>query len=67
MIVVLDVGVRMIKDYFKIESSKATPQYRYQKESNIFGDVGYQAANDDLKKKPLQRRWMDGLSIYNVS
>ena len=57
----------MIKDYFKIESSKATPQYSSGKESNLFGNVGYQAANSEFEKKSVDRQWMDMLPIYNVS
>ena len=48
MIVAEDVGVRMMKEYFEIEASKATPQYRFEKGLELFSDEGYQATKDEL-------------------
>ena len=42
-------GVRMMKEYFEIEASKATPQYGFRKGLTLFGDKGYQAAKNELK------------------
>ena len=66
MIIAKEVGVRMIKDYFEIEASKATQQYGFQKGSNLFGDEGYQAAKDELEKNLFGRGCIDILSTYNV-
>ena len=41
MRVAVHVGVRMMKEYFKIEASKATPQYGFRKGLKLFGDEGY--------------------------
>ena len=40
----------MMNEYFEIEASKSTSQYRFRKGLKIFGDKGYQAAKDKLKK-----------------
>ena len=49
MMVAKQVGVRMMKEYFEIEASKATPQYGFRKGLTLFGDKGYQAAKNELK------------------
>ena len=46
MMVVEQVGVYMMKEYFEIEASKSTPQYRFRKGLKLFGDEGYQAAKN---------------------
>ena len=48
MMVAEQVGVRMMKEYFEIESLKATPQYGFRKGLKLFGDKGYQATKDEL-------------------
>ena len=58
MIIVMNMSVGMIKDYFKIKSSKTTTQYKFQKESNVFDDEGYQGANNEFEEKLLGRGWM---------
>ena len=40
MVVIEQAGVRMIKEYFKIEASKSTPQYRFKMGLKPFGDEG---------------------------
>ena len=67
MNVAKEVGVRMMKEYFEIEASKATPQYGFRKVLNLFGDEGYQAAKDELEKNLLGRGCIDMLSTYNVT
>ena len=47
---------RMMKEYFEIEASKATPQYEFRKGLKLFGDEGYQAAKHELKANLLRRR-----------
>ena len=61
MIIVVNMSVRMVKCYFKIKSSKTTPQYRFWKESNPFHDEGYQSADDEFEKKPLDKGLVDVL------
>ena len=43
MLIAEQAGVKMMQEYFKLEASKSTPMYRYQKGLKIFGDPGYQA------------------------
>ena len=38
MIIAKDVDARMMKEYFEIKVSKATPQYVFQKGLNLFGN-----------------------------
>ena len=45
----------MIKEYFKIEASKATPQYGFRKGLKLFGDKGYQVAKNELKVNLLRK------------
>ena len=59
MIIVKEVGVRMMKEYFEIELSKATPWYGFRKRLKLFGNKGYQAAKDELKKTLLGRECID--------
>ena len=67
MVVAKKVDVRMMKECFEIKASKATPQYKFHKGLNLFGDEGYQAAKDELKKNLLRRGWIDMLSTYNIT
>ena len=55
LIVGEQAGVRMMKKYFEIETSKSTPQYGCRKGLEIFGDEGYQAAKNELKVNLLRR------------
>lgn len=48
MIIVEDVGVRMMEEHFEIEASKATPKYVFRTGLKLFEDEGYQAAKDEL-------------------
>ena len=41
IVVAEQVGVQMMKEYFKIEASKSTPQYGFRKGLKLFGDEGY--------------------------
>ena len=38
MMVAEQAGIRMMKVYFEIEASKATPQYGFRKGLTLFGD-----------------------------
>ena len=49
MMVAEQAGVRMMKEYFEIEASKATLLYGFRKGLKLFGDKCYQAANNKLK------------------
>ena len=62
MVVVEQVGVRMMKEYFVIEASKATPQYRFRKGLKLFGDKDYQAAKNEVKVNLFERGCIDMLS-----
>ena len=55
-------GIQMIKEYFEIEASKSTPQYRFRKGLKIFSDEGHQAATEELKTNLLGRGCIDMLS-----
>ena len=55
-------GVQMMKEYFEIEASKSTPQYRFRKGLKLFGDKGYQAVKDKLETNILERGCIDTLS-----
>ena len=67
MIVAEHVGVRMMKEYFEIETSKATPQYGFRKGLKQFGDEGYQATKDKLKVNLLGRGCTDKLSSKDLT
>ena len=62
MMVAERVGVRMMKEYFKIEASNATPQYGFRKGLKLFSDEGYQATKNELKVNLLERGCIDMLS-----
>ena len=62
MVIAEQVGVRMVKEYFEIEASKATPQYGFRKGLKLFGDKDYQAGKNELKVNLLGRRCIDMLS-----
>ena len=55
MMVIEQIGVRMMKEYFVIEASRASPQYGFRKGLKLFGDKGYQAAKNELKVNLLER------------
>ena len=61
------VGVRMMKEYFEIEASKATPQYGFRKGLTLFGDKGYKAAKNELKVNLLGRGCIYMLSLKNLT
>ena len=67
MIMVQDLGVRMMKEYFEIKTSKATLQYRFRKRLNLSSNEGYQATKDDLQKDLLERGYIDMLSTHSVT
>ena len=62
MVVAEQVGVRMMKEYFEIKVSKATPQYGFWKGLTLFGDKSYQAVKNELKVDLLRRGCIDMLS-----
>ena len=49
----------MTKEYFEIEASKATLQYRFRKGLKLFGNKDYQDAKNVLEKNLLKRRYID--------
>ena len=67
MVVAEQVGIRMMKDSFEIEASKATPQSGIRKELKLFGDKGYQAAKNELKVNLLGRGCIDMLSWKDLT
>ena len=67
MMVAEQEGVRMMKEYFEIEASKATPQYGFRKGLTLFGDKGYQAAKNELKVNLLGRGCINMLSWKNLT
>ena len=67
MMVAEQAGVRMMKEYFEIEASKATSQYGFRKGLTLFGDEGYQAAKNELKANLLGRGCIDMLSWKNLT
>ena len=64
MVIAKQAGVRMMKEYFKIEAFKSTPQYGFRKELKLFGDERYQVVNEELKENLLGRGCIDLLSWY---
>ena len=48
MVLVEQAGIRMMKEYFEIEASKATPKYGFRKGLKLLGDKSYQATKDDV-------------------
>ena len=67
MVIAEQVGVRMMKEYFKIKASKASPQYGFRKGLKLFGDKSYQAAKNKLKVNLLRRGCIDMLSWKNLT
>ena len=67
MVVVEQAVVRMMKEYFEIEESKATPQYGFRKGLKLFGDEGYQAAKHELKANLLGRGCIDMLTLKDLT
>ena len=67
MIVAEEVGIRMMKEYFEIEASKATPQYGFRKGLKLFSDKGYQVTKDALKVNLLRIGFIDMLSSNNLT
>ena len=61
MVVTEQAEVRMMKEYFKIEAFKSTPQYGFRKGLKLFGDEGYQAVKIELKTNLLGRGFIDML------
>ena len=64
MVVVKEVGVKMIKEYFEIETSKTSPQYGFRKGLKLFSNKGYETVNNELEKNLLVRGCIDMLSTY---
>ena len=52
----------MIKEYFEIEASKATPKYGFRKGPTLLRDKGYQATKNEFKVNLLGRGCIDMLS-----
>ena len=67
MVVAEQAGVRMMKEYFEIEASKATPQYGFRKGLKLFNDKGYQAAKHELKANLLGRGCNNKLSSKDLT
>ena len=67
MVVAKQAGVRMMKEYFKIEASKSTPQYGFRKGLKLFGDKGYQATKEELKMNLLGKSCIDMLSWKDLT
>ena len=67
MVVADQAGVRMTKEYFKIEASKSTPQYRFRKGLQLFSEEGYQAAKDKLETNLLGRGCIAMLSWKDLT
>ena len=66
MMVAEHVGIKMMKEYFEIEASKATSQYGFRKGLKLFGDEGYQATKNEFKVNLLGRGYIDMLSSENL-
>ena len=67
MMMVEQMRVRTMKEFFKIEASKATPQYGFRKRLTLFGDKGYQATKNELKVNLLGRGYINILSWKNLT
>ena len=67
MVIAEEVGVRMMKEYFEIEASKATPQHEFRKGLKLFGDKGYQVAKNELKVNLLGRGCINMPSWNNLT
>ena len=62
MMMTEQAGVKMMQEYFKLEASKSTPMYGYQKGLKIFGDPGYQATVKELRDNLIERGCIDVLA-----
>ena len=67
MMVAEHVGVIMMKEYFEIEASKATPQYGFRKGLELVGDKSHQATRDALNANLLGRGCINMLSSKNLT
>ena len=67
MMVAEHVGVRTIKEYFEIEASKATPQYRFRKGLTLFGIKRYQGAKNERNVNLLGRGYINMLSWKDLT
>ena len=67
MMVVEQVWVRMMKEYLEIETSKATSQYGFRKGLTLFGNKGYQAAENEVKVNLLGRGCINMLSWKDLT
>ena len=67
MMVAEQVGVRIMKEYFEIKASKATPLYGFRKGLTLFSNKGYQAAKNELKVNLLRRGCIDMLSWKDLT
>ena len=67
MVVAKQAGVRMMKEYFKIEASKSTPQCGFRKGLKLFDDEGYQAAKNKLEANLLGRGCINMLSWKDLT
>ena len=67
MMVAEQAVIRMIKEYFEIKASKATPQYGFRKELTLFGNKGYHAAKNEFKVNLLGSGCIDMLSWKNLT
>ena len=57
----------MMKEYFVIEASRASPQYGFRKGLKLFGDEGYYTAKNELKINILERGCVDILSWKDLT
>ena len=67
MVVVEQAGVRMMKEYFEIEASKATQQYGFRNGLKLFCNEGYKAAKHGFKANLLVRGYIDMLTLKDLS
>ena len=67
MVVTEQAGVGIMKEYFEIEASKATPQYGFRKGLKLFGDEGYQVAKHELKANLLGRGCINMLTLKGLT
>ena len=61
MVVAEQARVQMMKEHFRIEAFKSTPQYGFRKGLKLFRDEGYQAAKNKLETNLLRRGCIDML------
>ena len=60
-------GIQMMKEYFKIEAFKSTPQNGFRKGLKLFGDESYQAVKNKLETNLLGRGCIDMLSWKDLT